>query len=64
MPNKRTLNRRAKEAREAAAADDYHNVGPHPDDIGDADIHDINDADNDDVSTRSGTRQALLFARR
>jgi hypothetical protein len=33
--------RRAKKAREAAAAEDYDNVDPHADDIGDADIHDV-----------------------
>ena len=32
---------RAKKAREAAAAEDYDNVDPHADDIGDADIHDV-----------------------
>ncbi len=38
---KRQRNRRAKKAREAAAAEDYDNVDPHADDIGDADIHDV-----------------------
>ena len=41
VPSKWTLNRRAKKAREAAAAEDYDNVDPHADDIGDADIHDV-----------------------
>ena len=41
VSSKWTLNRRAKKAREAAAAEDYDNVGPHADDIGDADIHDV-----------------------
>jgi len=40
-PSKATLYRRAKKAREAAAAEDYDNVDPHADDIGDADIHDV-----------------------
>ena len=39
VPSQRTLDRRAKKAREAA--EDYDNVGPHADDIGDADIHDV-----------------------
>ena len=41
VPSKSTLKRRAKKAREAAAAEDYDNVDPHADDIGDADIHDV-----------------------
>ena len=41
VPSKATLYRRAKKAREAAAAEDYDNVDPHADDIGDADIHDV-----------------------
>ena len=41
VPSQRTLERRAKKAREAAAAEDYDNVDPHADDIGDADIHDV-----------------------
>ena len=41
VPSQRTLDRRAKKAREAAAAEDYDNVDPHADDIGDADIHDV-----------------------
>jgi hypothetical protein len=43
VPSRTTLQRRAKKAREAAAAEDYDNVGPdpHADDIGDADIHDV-----------------------
>ena len=40
VPSKATL-WRAKKAREAAAAEDYDNVDPHADDIGDADIHDV-----------------------
>ena len=39
VPSQRTLDRRAKKAREAA--EDYDNVDPHADDIGDADIHDV-----------------------
>ena len=54
VPSQRTLNRRAKKAREAAAAEDYGNVGPHADDIGESDIHDIGVADNDDVSVGMG----------
>ena len=54
VPSQRTLDRRAKKAREAAAAEDYDNVDPHADDIGDADIHDIGGADNDDVSVGMG----------
>ena len=54
VPSQRTLERRAKKAREAAAAEDYDNVDPHADDIGDADIHDIGDAGNDDVSVGLG----------
>ena len=50
VPSRATLNRRAKTAREAAAAEDNDNVDPHADDIGDAEIHDISGADNDDVS--------------
>ena len=30
VPSQRTLERRAKKAREAAAAEDYDNVGPDP----------------------------------
>ena len=41
VTNQRTLKRRAKETHEAAAAEDYDNVDPHADDIGDADIHDV-----------------------
>ena len=43
VPSQRTIRRRAKKAREAAAAEDYDNVGRdlHADDIGDADIHDV-----------------------
>ena len=57
VPSQRTLKRRAKEAREAAAADAYDNVGqdPLPDDFGDVDVHDIGGADNDDVSAGLGT---------
>ena len=58
VPSKRTVRRRAKEAREAAAAEDYDNVGhdqdPLPDDFGDVDIHDIGGADNGDVSAGLG----------
>ena len=53
VPSRMTL-WRAKKAREAAAEVDYDNVGPPADDIGDADIHDIGDADNDDVSVGMG----------
>ena len=45
---------RAKKAREAAAAEDYGNVDPPANNISDADIHDIGDADNDDVSVGMG----------
>lgn len=59
VPCKRTVRRwRAKKAREAAAAEDYDNVGhdqdPLPDDFGDVDIHDIGGADNGDVSAGLG----------
>ena len=54
VPSKATLNRRAKKAREAAAADDYDNVGPRTDDIGESDIHVFGDADNDDVIVDMG----------
>jgi len=59
VPSERTVRRwRAKEAREAAAAEDYDNVGhdqdPLPDDFGDVDIHDIGGADNGDVSAGLG----------
>ena len=57
VPSRMTL-WRAKEAREAAAAEDYDNVGPSADDIGDVDIHDIGDADNDDVSIGMGAANA------
>ena len=62
MPSRTTLERRAKKAREAAAAEDYDNVDPHADDIGDADIHDIGGADNDSVSVGmgAGTVQDLV----
>ena len=50
LPSQRTLYRRANKAREATTAEDCDNVGPHADDIGESDIHDIGDADNDDVS--------------
>ena len=33
---------------------DYDNVDPHADDIGNAEIRDIGDADNDDVSAGMG----------
>ena len=48
---KRQQRRVRQKAREAAAAEDYDNVGPHPDDIGD---DNIGDADNDDVSVGLG----------
>ena len=47
---KRQQRRVRQKAREAAAAEDYDDVGPHADDIGDANIHDNGGADNDDVS--------------
>ena len=56
VPCERTLRRRAKKAHEAAAAEDYDNVGqdPLPDDFGDVGIHDIGGADNGDVSAGLG----------
>lgn len=56
VPSKSTVRRVAKKAREAAAAEDYDNVGqdPLPDDFGDVDIHDIGGADNGDVSAGLG----------
>ena len=56
VPSRSTRQRRAKEAREAAAAEDHDNVGqdPLPDDFGDVDIHDIGGADNGDVSAGLG----------
>ena len=56
VPSQRTLERRAKEAREAAAAEDYDNVGqdPLPDDFSDVDMSDIGGADNGDVSAGLG----------
>ena len=53
-PIQRTLDRRVKRAREAAAAEDYNNVDPHADDICDAHIHDIGDAGNNTVSVGLG----------
>ena len=53
VPSRTTL-WRAKKAREAAAAEDYDNVGPPADDIGESDIQDIGDAANDDVSVGMG----------
>ena len=59
VPSRRTLQRlakKARKAREAAAAEDYDNVGqdPLPDNFGDVDIHDIGGADNGDVSAGLG----------
>ena len=56
VPSRMTIWRVAKKAREAAAAEDYDNVGqdPLPDDFGDVDIHDIGGADNDGVSAGLG----------
>ena len=47
---------RRKHARLLRAAEDYNNVAPHPDDIGDDNIGDadIDDADIDDVSVGLG----------